>query len=479
MNDIVWTKSYEDYKTEVGQELSRASESFVRIGYLLKVARDTEVLAGTEFEGDYIKFAEREFGLEKTQVSRFIRINDKFSVDGNSEVLKDEYKGFGTRKLGIMLTLPDELTEELSPDLTVEEIETIQEEVKEEQKITPLEQYAETLEAEQYPEKNTAAELAKDDIIGAALYQIFEDQPELFVSLTPLTPEVQMDLYNRNECEKDFKGIFSPAPDTVYICRIKGVGRMMIICKEENVAAVNARTNEKQFFTWEDVYDAFLYITEMQEGTGSILWERIYKKEYPAKAENDKKEPENDKNKQKTEEKSQKTTKKSKVIVTKEKKDAKKKPEKAAEAAEHETVGEGAGEESSNEAGTPLAEAGDEVHDIQPDGSREEDTVSGQEDLGGAEGESLPSGTGETLPGEDSGAAGGEGDASGTDERNKYSALLENLTWKTGIIIQEVGEGPHKNLKAGLNTAKDIRQCISRIIEMLEEDTAQNWREVE
>ena len=112
MNDIVYTKSYEDYKLEVGTELSKASESFVRIGYLLKVARDTTILQGTEYEGNYVKFAEAEFGLEKTQVSRFIRINDKFSVDGNSPELIEQYKGFGTRKLGIMLLLPDELTEE-------------------------------------------------------------------------------------------------------------------------------------------------------------------------------------------------------------------------------------------------------------------------------------------------------------------------------------------------------------------------------
>ena len=130
MNDIVYTKSYEDYKVEVGTELSKASESFVRIGYLLKVARDTAILQGTEYEGNYVKFAEAEFGLEKTQVSRFIRINDKFSVDGNSPELIEQYKGFGTRKLGIMLLLPDELTEELTPDFTVEEVEEIKNEIK-------------------------------------------------------------------------------------------------------------------------------------------------------------------------------------------------------------------------------------------------------------------------------------------------------------------------------------------------------------
>ena len=151
MNDIVYTNSYEDYKVEVGTELLKTSESFVRIGYLLKVARDTDVLNGTEYEGNYMKFAEKEFGLEKTQVSRFIRINDKFSVGGNSPELVEQYQGFGTRKLGIMLTLPDEVVEELSPEYTVKDMEEISEELKEEQKVSPLEAYAEELEAETYP----------------------------------------------------------------------------------------------------------------------------------------------------------------------------------------------------------------------------------------------------------------------------------------------------------------------------------------
>ena len=124
MNEIVYQKGYEEYRAELGAELASASESFVRIGYLLKVARDTDILKYTAYT-TYIEFAKAEYGLEKTQVSRFIRINDRFSEGGNSMELKEEYKGFGTRKLGVMLTLPEEITEELSPEYTVEDIETI------------------------------------------------------------------------------------------------------------------------------------------------------------------------------------------------------------------------------------------------------------------------------------------------------------------------------------------------------------------
>ena len=469
MNDIAWTKPYEDYKNEVGQELTRASESFVRIGYLLKVARDTEVLKDSDYGvGNYIQFAEKEFGLEKTQVSRFIRINDRFSEGGNSDVLKEEYRGYGTRKLGIMLTLPDELTEELSPDYTVEEMETIQKEVQQEQEITPLEHYAESLEAEKNKEK--AAELAKDDILGAALYQILEDKPDLYEELDGCLTE-------------QFKGILSPIEDTLYICRPKGVGKLMVICKEEKITIVNARTSEKQFFTWDDAQDAFLYITEHGcGGTAKENWETIYGKPFP---ENDKKEPKIDKNPQKTEEKGKKTSKKAKVVVTKETKDAKKEQPSDSKPEEHESAGEGdeertreikagAGERTEKELSNPAAEP---VHDNRPQESIGETGDNREADLGGAEGEPSPSGTGEALPGEDTGTAGREGDASYASGRNKYSGRIENLVWKSGMIVKELKAGS-ENYEEALVTAKDIRQCIDSIITDLKKEEKPAWREI-
>lgn len=471
MNDIVWTKSYEDYKTEVGTELSKASESFVRIGYLLKVARDTEVLNGTEFEGDYIRFAAKEFGLEKTQVSRFIRINDRFSEGGNSDVLKEEYRGYGTRKLGIMLTLPDELTEELSPDYTVEEMETIQQEVKEEQEITPIERYAEELEAEKNKEK--AAELAKDDILGAALYQIMEDRPELYAELDGCKLE-------------DFHEILSTVEDTMYICRVQGVGKLMLICKEEKISVVNARTNEKQYFDWTDAQDAFLYITERGcGGSAKENWEAIYGKPYPIEEkvkEKPKKDDFGSKNAKNAQKKAEKTkNEKKRVNVTKEKKNAEKERKQETETEGHESAGIGA-EERTEQIKDLAAEKG--VHDLQPEGSTGESQLSGEKDLGGTEGEPSSLGTGETLFGEDSGAAGGEGNAAGTPERNKYSGRLEQLTHDISILIKEINNKGQAGVAGAnwrtdaLKTAGMMKECIQTIIKDLEEEEEPKWREI-
>lgn len=70
--------SYQDYKAAVDTEMNRAAESFVRIGYLLKIARDTDILKESGY-ANVNEFAESIYHLDKSQVSRFININDTFA----------------------------------------------------------------------------------------------------------------------------------------------------------------------------------------------------------------------------------------------------------------------------------------------------------------------------------------------------------------------------------------------------------------
>lgn len=261
MNEIVYQKGYEEYRAELGAELASASESFVRIGYLLKVARDTDILKYSEHT-TYVDFAKAEFGLEKTQVSRFIRINDRFSEGGNSMELKEEYKGFGTRKLGVMLTLPEEITEELSPEYTVEDIETIQKEVKEEQAITPIEDYVEKVEAENT--NDAGAKLAKDDILMAAVFEIGKAYPEVFERVMTL-PDIEI------------KKTLAPIADQMYIVRVMGTGKLMIICKESEISIINARTNEKTSRTWEEMSKAW---DSLWYSVHSVGYKEVYKELY-------------------------------------------------------------------------------------------------------------------------------------------------------------------------------------------------------
>lgn len=94
------TKSYKEFKADLDAEMSRVANGFVRIGYALKVARDTSIL----YESGYtsvVAFAAGEYNLDKSQVSRFIAINDKFSENGYSDRIQEQYAELAMQKLVI------------------------------------------------------------------------------------------------------------------------------------------------------------------------------------------------------------------------------------------------------------------------------------------------------------------------------------------------------------------------------------------
>jgi hypothetical protein len=275
MEEIIYQKSYQEFRDELKVELNKTAESFVRIGYLLKVARDTDILATSGYS-DLEDFARGEFDLDKSQVSRFIRINDRFSEGGNSDRLIREYADFGVRKLGIMLTLPTEITEDLKPGYTVGEIESIKETYDAEQKVTPLEDYAEQMEAK--AENNKAAEIAEDDILTAVLYQIGHDDAALF-----------RQMYESEDLtgSTDLFSVLAPGGESTHKVRIKGVGALIVVCEEEKMTITNMRTLGKDIFSWADANKAFDGIVNTEKGAedSKLLWQQVYGELYPENTE--------------------------------------------------------------------------------------------------------------------------------------------------------------------------------------------------
>mgnify|MGYP000251282243 CR=1 FL=1 len=161
--------SYVDFKASMDAVVERVEEGFVQIGYYLKIARDTQVLQESGYKS-VTDFAAAEYGLDKSAVSRFIAINDRFAEDGYSNRLKDQYRGMGRAKLSVMLLLPEEITEELTPDYSKSDIQKIKDEVEEEKKVTDLEVMME--------QQDFDTELL-DNNLKRAMYQLGHDIPEL------------------------------------------------------------------------------------------------------------------------------------------------------------------------------------------------------------------------------------------------------------------------------------------------------------
>ena len=111
-------------KKELEEELRGAAAGFVRIGYLLRKIEETQ---GYKQDGcdSLTEWAEKEYGLSASSVSRFMAINKKYSVDGYSKQLRIEYAKYGQAKLQEMLTLPEEDLQMVSPEMKRADIREI------------------------------------------------------------------------------------------------------------------------------------------------------------------------------------------------------------------------------------------------------------------------------------------------------------------------------------------------------------------
>ena len=119
----------EDVKREIDNCQRKAGKSGVELGYILRKADDAELFREAGYSSIF-KFAEAEYGWNQSQTSRFMDINREFSKDGYSTELQERYTGYGQAKLSEMLTLPDNIREELSPDMKREDIREVKRQTK-------------------------------------------------------------------------------------------------------------------------------------------------------------------------------------------------------------------------------------------------------------------------------------------------------------------------------------------------------------
>lgn len=246
--DLTITKSemceitdYKTFKEALGAELRASAEGFVRIGYLLKQARDTDILYESGYK-NLTEFAQAEYGLTKDIVSRYIAINDKYSENGYSDQLREEFRGFGVAKLAEMLTLPESVVEEMRPELTKNEIRELKEAVKEEEKVTDIEVAIEAAEV-----KESAPEVAEMSLLERALIEVFRSEPEHYCRIREY---IMNDL---PDIERRFAEELAPAGYMIYTVRVAGIGTLMIKLDESMMTITNIRSGEKQSFSYQSI----------------------------------------------------------------------------------------------------------------------------------------------------------------------------------------------------------------------------------
>ena len=223
------TSNYQRFKQELDTEIKREAEGFVKIGYLLRVARDTDVLKESGYT-NVNEFAEKEYSLDASQVSRFISINERFSEGGFSSRLETHYEGFGVAKLSLMLQLPDNLNEQLTPEFTKSEINTLREEVKDEAKTSDIE---------------VMCEPKADSTIDEAVKEMLHD-PQLFKALKRAFDNLRLN-QDHDAYDKEVKEILAPSGVAIKSVRVSGVGRVMVKVDESDaVKFIKVRSNETE-----------------------------------------------------------------------------------------------------------------------------------------------------------------------------------------------------------------------------------------
>ena len=254
---------YSDFKARLDSELKANVEGFVRIGYLLKVARDTDILKESGHR-NVAEFAAAEYGLTKDVVSRYIAINDRYSENGYSDKLLAKFEGYGVSKLSEMLTLPDYIIDEITPTLTRAEILEIKAEVKAEEQVSPIEVAIEAAAPEAQKEER---ELSFPERVWKAYFsgdagkeeERFRDLDSKYYSAFIVSDE---------DVKQAKEKFFDTFGGKILWARVQGVGRIMIAVSgeaDDKITFTNSRSGEKQTFTGED---AIADIKELIEGKG-------------------------------------------------------------------------------------------------------------------------------------------------------------------------------------------------------------------
>ena len=119
--------TYDEAKRIIRANLNTMSRSFIAVGFYLKHIRDNGLYQEDGYH-DIWEFAADQYGIQRSTASRWMAMNDRFSVGGNSPVLLEEYRDFGKSQLQEMLYLPEEKLSEATPDMTVKKIRELRRE---------------------------------------------------------------------------------------------------------------------------------------------------------------------------------------------------------------------------------------------------------------------------------------------------------------------------------------------------------------
>ncbi|MBD5461493.1 MAG: hypothetical protein HDR24_00305 [Lachnospiraceae bacterium] len=143
---------YEALDREIKRTMRRSAKDAVQLGFMLRQMMEKKMWEAA-FDC-FDAYLEKELRIDYSMANRFMNINRKYSVSGNSMEISAEYEEYSQGLLIEMLNMPPELEAKVTPDMTVKQVREIKKQAKAEKEaaVQPVMEKKETIIDGEYRE---------------------------------------------------------------------------------------------------------------------------------------------------------------------------------------------------------------------------------------------------------------------------------------------------------------------------------------
>lgn len=219
---------YQQSKKEIRENIGGIVKSFVRIGWNLTKIANSQAYKMDGYS-TIAEFAKAEYDMNPSGVSRFMKVYETYSVEGDNPELKEEYRDFKFTQLVDMLQLPEEDRELIRPEMSREGIRELNRFNK---------------ESENNPENLTAWMKETEDVVEKGIYLFYKNNPEIVKKMK------ESDWENRSV--EELVDIVNPKGNTFYNTR-KDVFLLMYDITAGVI--VKAFNEEPIYISWKQFFE--------------------------------------------------------------------------------------------------------------------------------------------------------------------------------------------------------------------------------
>ena len=119
---------YDQLDKEIKRVMKRSAKDVVQIGFMLRQMYDKRLWA--QSYDCFDEYLDMELNIDYTMANRFMNINKKYSLGGNSMEIAAKYEQYSQGVLVEMLNMPPKLEAKVTPDMTVREVREIKRQMK-------------------------------------------------------------------------------------------------------------------------------------------------------------------------------------------------------------------------------------------------------------------------------------------------------------------------------------------------------------